>query len=58
MTALHWSCHRIFTIVGVDPAVMGVGPTVAIPIAVKETGLEIDDIDIFEINEVKYGVYL
>ena len=32
---------------------MGVGPAVAIPAAVKSAGLELDDIDLFEINEVK-----
>uniref|UniRef100_A0A0C9SAY4 acetyl-CoA C-acyltransferase n=1 Tax=Wollemia nobilis TaxID=56998 RepID=A0A0C9SAY4_9CONI len=42
---------RSFTAVGVDPAVMGVGPAVAIPAAVKAAGLEISDIDLFEINE-------
>lgn len=42
---------RSFTAVGVDPAIMGVGPAVAIPAAVKAAGLEIDDIDLFEINE-------
>jgi Thiolase, C-terminal domain len=31
---------------------MGVGPAVAIPAAVKAAGLEVDDIDLFEINEV------
>ncbi|KAF7119890.1 hypothetical protein RHSIM_Rhsim13G0043800 [Rhododendron simsii] len=40
-----------FAVVGVDPAVMGVGPAVAIPAAVKSAGLELDDIDLFEINE-------
>ncbi|KAF8388357.1 hypothetical protein HHK36_027023 [Tetracentron sinense] len=42
---------RSFAAVGVDPAVMGVGPAVAIPAAVKFAGLELDDIDLFEINE-------
>ncbi|KAL5702542.1 acetyl-CoA C-acyltransferase [Ranunculus cassubicifolius] len=42
---------RSFVAVGVDPAVMGVGPSVAIPAAVKAAGLEIGDIDLFEINE-------
>jgi len=42
---------RSFAAVGVDPAVMGVGPAVAIPAAVKSAGLEIDDIDLFELNE-------
>ena len=31
---------------------MGVGPAVAIPAAVKSAGLEIGDIDLFELNEV------
>ncbi|RRT84793.1 hypothetical protein B296_00003273 [Ensete ventricosum] len=43
---------RSFAAVGVDPAVMGVGPAVAIPAAVKSAGLQIEDIDLFEINEV------
>lgn len=43
---------RSFAAVGVDPAVMGVGPAVAIPAAVKSAGLEISDIDLYEINEV------
>ncbi|XP_022959390.1 3-ketoacyl-CoA thiolase 2, peroxisomal-like [Cucurbita moschata] len=42
---------RTFAAVGVDPAIMGVGPAVAIPVAVKAAGLELDDIDLFEINE-------
>ncbi|KAL3628084.1 3-ketoacyl-CoA thiolase 2, peroxisomal [Castilleja foliolosa] len=41
---------RSFAAVGVDPAIMGVGPAVAIPAAVKSAGLEIGDIDLFEIN--------
>ena len=43
---------RSFAAVGVDPAVMGVGPAVAIPAAVKSAGLQIEDIDLFELNEV------
>ncbi|RWV96076.1 hypothetical protein GW17_00041244 [Ensete ventricosum] len=40
------------TAVGVEPGVMGIGPAVAIPAAVRAAGLQPDDIDIFEINEV------
>lgn len=47
------SC-RTFAAVGVDPAIMGIGPAVAIPAAVKSAGLELEDIDLFEINEVIY----
>jgi acetyl-CoA acyltransferase 1 len=42
---------RSFAAVGVDPAIMGVGPAVAIPAAVKQAGLTLDDIDVYEINE-------
>lgn len=43
---------RSFAAVGVDPAIMGIGPAAAIPAAVKSAGLELDDVDLFEINEV------
>ena len=39
------------TVVGVPPAIMGIGPAVAIPKLLQKTGLTINDIDIFEINE-------
>jgi acetyl-CoA acetyltransferase len=52
-----WMC-RSFVAVGVDPAVMGIGPAVAIPAAVKAAGLEISDIDLFEINEVYFSFSL
>ncbi|KAJ0792534.1 putative thiolase [Helianthus annuus] len=44
---------RSFEAVGVEPAIMGVGPAVAIPAAVKSAGLELKDIDLFEINELQ-----
>lgn len=52
---------RSFSAVGVPPGIMGIGPAVAIPAAVAAAGLEIDDIDVFEINEAfasqaKYSV--
>lgn len=42
---------RSFAAVGVDPAIMGIGPAVAIPAAVKSAGLQVDDVDLFELNE-------
>jgi acetyl-CoA acyltransferase len=42
---------RSFAVGGVDPDIMGVGPVVAIPKALKIAGLTKDDIDLFEINE-------
>lgn len=49
---------RSFAAVGVDPAVMGIGPAVAIPAVVKFAGLKLDDIDLFEINEAFASQYV
>jgi acetyl-CoA acyltransferase len=40
-----------FAVAGVDPDIMGIGPIPAIQKLLKLTGLGIDDIDLFEINE-------
>lgn len=37
--------------VGVPPEIMGVGPAVAIPAVLKKTGLKVDDVSVFEVNE-------
>jgi len=42
---------RSFALVGVDPALMGIGPAFAIPKALEKAGLKVEDIDIYEINE-------
>lgn len=42
---------RSFTVGGVDPDVMGIGPVVAIPKALKMAGLSLADVDLFELNE-------
>jgi len=42
---------RSFSVVGVPPKIMGVGPAYAIPAALKQAGLTKDDISVFEINE-------
>ena len=42
---------RGFAVKGVPPRIMGIGPAYAIPAVLEQTGLKIDDIDIFEINE-------
>lgn len=39
------------TVVGVEPRIMGIGPTVAIPKLLAKQGLLISDVDIIEINE-------
>jgi acetyl-CoA C-acetyltransferase len=38
-------------VTGLSPEVMGLGPVEAIPAALKQAGLGIEDIDLFEINE-------
>ena len=40
-----------FEVAGVDPAYMGIGPAVAIPKVLKYTGLKMEDIDLWELNE-------
>ena len=41
--------------VGVPPEIMGIGPSVAIPLLLKKEGLKMEDIDLFEINEAFAG---
>lgn len=49
----HSPLARIVSVaaVGVDPSIMGIGPTRAIPLALEKAGLKPEDIDLFEINE-------
>ena len=42
---------RSFAVGGVPPEIMGVGPVVDIPKALKLAGLELSDIGLFELNE-------
>jgi len=42
---------RAYVTVGVDPALMGIGPLPAIQKLLAKTGLKISDIDLFEVNE-------
>jgi acetyl-CoA acyltransferase len=42
---------RAFTTVGVDPAIMGIGPLPAVQKLLAKTGLSIADIDLVEMNE-------
>jgi len=42
---------RAFVTVGVDPEIMGVGPLPAVKKLLAKTGLTIDQIDLFELNE-------
>jgi acetyl-CoA C-acetyltransferase len=42
---------RGYATAGVDPAVMGMGPAAAVPLALERAGLELHEIDLFELNE-------
>lgn len=42
---------KSFSTVGVPPRIMGIGPIYAIPKALKQAGLTLDDMDLIELNE-------
>jgi len=44
--------------IGVDPDQMGIGPVPATRAALKQVGLTVEDVDLFEINEAFAGQYL
>jgi acetyl-CoA acyltransferase len=40
-----------FGVAGVEPRIMGIGPVEAVPKALKNAGLKLNDIDLIELNE-------
>ncbi|MBT4513082.1 MAG: thiolase family protein [Chloroflexi bacterium] len=42
---------RSYAVGGVDPEIMGIGPVVAVPKALKYAGITMDNIDLVELNE-------
>ena len=40
-----------YAVAGVPPGIMGIGPVSAIPKALKQAGLKMEDIDLIELNE-------
>jgi len=49
---LHYLCTiKSYASVGVEPSIMGIGPIPASQKALKNAGLSMDDIDLFEANE-------
>ncbi|OCT53098.1 3-ketoacyl-CoA thiolase A, peroxisomal [Cladophialophora carrionii] len=46
------------TTVGLEPRIMGIGPSLAIPKILQKTGLTKDDVDLFEINEAFASMYV
>ncbi|GMR01815.1 MAG: acetyl-CoA C-acyltransferase [Acidimicrobiia bacterium] len=43
--------YRGLAVAGVDPDIMGIGPVYAVPKLLDRTGLTMDDIDLWELNE-------
>ena len=40
-----------YSVTGVEPKYMGIGPVKSVPIALKKAGLKLEDIDLIELNE-------
>lgn len=40
-----------YAAIGVDPAIMGIGPAKVVPVALKKAGMGVGDVDLFELNE-------
>ena len=47
-----------WAVVGVDPAMMGMGPAPAARVVLRRAGLTLADIDLIEVNEAFAGQYL
>jgi len=47
-----------FAVSGCHPDEMGIGPALAVPKVLKQAGLSVDDIDLFEINEAFASQFL
>ncbi len=42
---------KSYSVAGVPPRIMGIGPVEAVPMALKQAGLTLDDINLIELNE-------
>ncbi|KAH0834968.1 3-ketoacyl-CoA thiolase [Lanmaoa asiatica] len=45
-------------VTGVPPRVMGIGPVFAVPKVLKNTGLDVEDVDLWEVNEAFASQYI
>src|SRR5690606_8135738 len=46
-----WGRMVSCALAGVDPRIMGIGPVKAVPLALKQAGLRLQDLDLIELNE-------
>lgn len=46
-----WGRLVNYACAGVDPRIMGIGPVAAVPKALKQAGMSLNDIDLIELNE-------
>jgi acetyl-CoA acetyltransferase family protein len=53
-----WAEIRAWSVVGVPPEIMGIGPVPAIRKVLERTGRKLDEVDFFEINEAFAAQYL
>ena len=49
---------RAYAFAGLEPERMGLGPTLAVPLALKKAGLTLKDIELIELNEAFAATYL
>lgn len=49
---------RGYATAGVDPTFMGIGPVEAVPLALKQAGMTLADVDLIELNEAFAAQYL
>lgn len=45
------AAFRAFAVGGVDPEIMGIGPVAAVPKALEQVGLSLEDVGLIELNE-------
>ncbi|CCA67700.1 probable POT1-acetyl-CoA C-acyltransferase, peroxisomal [Serendipita indica DSM 11827] len=50
--------HVTTSVAGLAPRIMGIGPSIAIPMALEKAGITKDDVDLFEINEAFASMYV
>ncbi|OCH94702.1 thiolase [Obba rivulosa] len=50
--------HVTTSVTGLAPRIMGIGPSLAIPMVLSQVGISKDDVDLFEINEAFASMYV